>query len=105
METPVAVLEPPLRMKFSSVAALLFVALASCGGGRTKVIVIAPDYRPEYAVVFDDLLAPELFGFDLEGRNPVEDPKLRERTLRADLIVPARVETLSRLGGVENKGS
>jgi hypothetical protein len=83
---------------------LLALALLSCGGGK-KVIVIAPEYQREYAVVFDDLLAPELFGFDPEGRNPVQDPRLRERTLRADVVLPARVETISRVGGVEHKGA
>ena len=84
-------------------AALL--AAVGCGGGQKKRVMVAPEYRPEYAVVFDDLLVPQLFGFDVEGRDPTKDPKLRERTLRADLILPARVETMSRVGGVENKGS
>jgi hypothetical protein len=83
----------------------LVLALAGCGGGHTKRIVVAPDYQPEYAVIFDDRLVPELFGMNLEGRDPVEDPKLRERTLRSDLVMPARVETVSRLGGVEDKGA
>jgi hypothetical protein len=87
------------------IAPLLISLAAGCGGGRTKVIVIAPEYQPEYAVVFDDLLVPSLFGFDPEGRDPVQDPKLRERALRADLIVPARVETMSRVGGVEKTGA
>jgi hypothetical protein len=87
------------------VGTTLLVALVGCGGGRTKRIVIAPEYQPEFAVVFDDLLAPELFGFDPEGRDPVKDPKLRERILRSDLVLPVKVETMSRVGGVENKGS
>src|SRR5688572_11911625 len=37
-------------------------------------------YSPEEAVLFDDVLAPAVFGFDPEGRNPARDPKLRERT-------------------------
>ena len=81
------------------------LALLGCGGGHTKRIVIAPEYQPEYAMVFDDLLAPELFGFDPEGRDPSKDPKLRERTARSDFIVPVRVETMSRVGGVQNKGA
>ena len=84
---------------------LLLVFLASCGGGGKRRILIAPEYQPEYAVVFDDLLAPELFGFDPEGRDPAQDPKLRERALRADLVMLAKVETVSRVGGVENKGA
>jgi hypothetical protein len=83
---------------------LLAVAVLACGGEK-KVVVIAPEYQPEYAVVFDDLLAPDLFGFNPEGRNPTQHPRLRERTLRADVILPARVETVSRVGGVEHKGA
>jgi hypothetical protein len=85
-------------------ACVLLVA-AGCTGGGTERIVIYPEYKPEHAVIFDDLLAPELFGFDPEGRDPAKDPKLEARTLRADLILPARVETMSRVGGVEKKGS
>jgi hypothetical protein len=84
---------------------MLLLVLVGCGGGQTKRIVIYPEYKPDYAVIFDDLLAPELFGFDPEGREPEKDPKLEARTLRADLILPARVETMSRVGGVEKKGS
>jgi hypothetical protein len=64
-----------------------------------------PPYTPEAAVLFDDVLAPAVFGFDPEGRNPARDPKLRERTRLAQFILPARVETVSRVGGVEHKGA
>jgi hypothetical protein len=95
-----------MKIRFPRWIGLALVALATgCGGGHKKVIVIAPEYQAEYAVVFDDVLAPELFGFDPEGRDPTLDPKLRERALRADLILLARVETISRIGGVQNKGS
>jgi hypothetical protein len=87
------------------IAALVVVAATGCGGGQKKQVVIAPEYHPEYAVVFDDLLAPALFGFDPQGRDPTLDPKLRERALRSDLILPVKVETISRVGGVENKGA
>lgn len=56
-------------------------------------------------MLFDDVLAPALFGFDPEGRNPARDPKLPERTRQADFVVPVRVETVSRIGGIEHKGS
>jgi hypothetical protein len=49
-------------------------------------------------VLFDDVLAPALFGFDPEGRVPERDPKLRDRTRLADYILPARVESISHTG-------
>jgi len=87
------------------IAPFVVVVVAGCGGGQKKQIVVAPEYQREYAIVFDDLLAPAIFGFDPEGRDPTLDPRLRERALRSDLILPVRVETISRVGGVENKGS
>jgi hypothetical protein len=55
-------------------------------------------------VLFDDELAPAVFGFDPEGRNPAKDPKLKERTRLAEFVVVARVETVSRTG-LEHHGS
>ena len=95
-----------MKIGFSRwIAPLLGVLALDCAGGGKKKIIIAPEYQPEYAVVFDDRLAPELFGSNPDGRDATADPKLRERTLRADAILPVRVETMSRVGGVENKGS
>jgi len=91
--------------------ALLFVTLAGAAGcsgarGASETPASRPvGYSPEEAVLFDDVLAPAVFGFDPEGRNPARDPKLRERTRRADFVAAARVETVSRVGGIENRGA
>ncbi len=82
----------------------MLCVVVGCSGSK-KRIVIYPEYHAQYALIFDDLLAPELFGFDPEVGGPAEDPKLQERTLRSDLILPVRVETVSRVGGVEKKGA
>lgn len=100
----------PARRSWGCPALLLFgVATAvGCGGGSSEAAsptASLPAYTPEAAVLFDDVLAPAVFGFDPEGRNPARDPKLRERTRQAEFIVPARVETVSRVGGVEHKGA
>ena len=95
-----------MKIGFSRwIALLLGVLSVGCAGSGKKKIVIAPEYQPEYAAVFDDWLAPELFGSNPDGRDATADPKLRERTLRSDAILPVRVETVSRVGGVEKKGS
>ncbi len=55
-------------------------------------------------MLFDDVLAPALFGFDPQGRTPAKDPKLRGRTQNADFVVPVRVESLSKVGA-QNEGA
>src|SRR4051812_26548763 len=62
-------------------------------------------YSPEAAVLFDDVFAPAVFGFDPEGRHPGQDPKLRERTRQAEFVLVARVETVSRVGGLAHHGA
>jgi hypothetical protein len=78
-----------------------------CGGrdAASPADESLPTYTPEAAVLFDDVLAPAVFGFDPEGRTPARDPKLKERTRLAEFVVPARVETVSRVGGVEHRGA
>lgn len=91
-----------------SFPALVVLAVLGCGPSHDSASATnasLPPYTPEAAVLFDDVLAPAVFGFDPEGRNPARDPKLRERTRMAEFILPARVETVSRVGGVEHKGA
>jgi hypothetical protein len=66
---------------------------------------LLPEYSPEAASIFDDVFAPAVFGFDPEGRLLRKDPKLRERVRTADFVLPAKVETVSRVGGVERTGA
>jgi hypothetical protein len=77
-----------------------------CGGRQPPAKHPDPVlYTPEAAVLFDDVLAPAVFGFDPQGRHPASDPKLRERTRQAEFVVPTRVETVSRTGGFAHKGA
>jgi hypothetical protein len=66
---------------------------------------LLPEYSPEAAAIFDDVFAPAVFGFDPEGRLLRQDPKLRERVRTADFVLAAKVETVSRVGGVERTGA
>lgn len=79
---------------------LLGVIAAGCsGGGRGDAKAPTfPEYSGADALVFDDVLAPALFGFDPEVRDPATDPKLRDRTRLADYVMPVRVDSLSRGG-------
>lgn len=87
---------------------LVMAGVVACSG--TKGEADAPDpslplYSPEEARLFDDVVAPAVFGFDPEVRNPSKDPKLKERTRRADFVVVARIDSVSRIGGVAHRGA
>lgn len=97
-----------LSWRFPALIVLAALGAVGCGASHDSASspnASLPSYTPEAAVLFDDVLAPAVFGFDPEGRNPARDPKLRERTRQAEFILPARVETVSRVGGVERKGA
>jgi hypothetical protein len=82
-------------------------AFPGCGSPREadRPSPQLPVYSPEAARLFDDTFAPLLFGFDAEARDLTRDLKLRERTRLASFVLPARVETVSRVGGLENRGA
>jgi hypothetical protein len=92
----------------STAALALVLGAVACSGGQGNAQVpdstLAP-YSPEAAVLFDDVLAPAVFGFDPEGRNPAADPRMKDRTREAEFVLAARVETVSRVGGVEHRGA
>ena len=98
---------PPRLRRLPVVLALALGGAGGCGGrdAASAADESLPPYTPEAAVLFDDVLAPAVFGFDPEGRTPARDPKLKERTRQADFVVPGRVETVSRVGGLEHKGA
>jgi hypothetical protein len=100
----------PSRRYWPIRAALLLTLGVSfaCAGNRAPAKpanASLVSYSPEEAVLFDDVIAPAVFGFDAEGVNPATDAKLRERTRRSEFITAARVETVSRVGGLENRGA
>lgn len=105
-EKPSKPMAARLHSRLTALFALGLLGASGCAGAPSPANrPNAPLYTPEAAMLFDDVLAPALFGFDPEGRNPARDPKLHERTRQADFVVPARVETVSRIGGVEHKGA
>src|SRR4051794_18332557 len=72
-------------------AALALTGTLACGGSHepaTNADGSLPPYTPEAAVLFDDAIAPAVFGFDPEGRAPARDPHIKERTRVADFVVP-----------------
>jgi hypothetical protein len=75
-------------------ATLLGMAIAvGCGPPASpRAVAIAeryPPFTPEEAVLFDDTISTGSGSSDI-------DPKLAERTRRADSVIPGRVTTVSR---------
>jgi hypothetical protein len=88
--------------------ALLVLGPLGCSGSQkhpSEAEGALLPYSPEAAVLFDDVFAPAVFGFDPEGRHPAQDPKLKERTRQAEFVLVARVETVSRIGGIAHRGA
>jgi hypothetical protein len=88
-----------LRGTLGALAFLAFSAACSRGAEEGAKAPRFPEYSGEEALRFDDVLAPALFGFDPQARDPATDPKLRERTRVADYVLPVRVDSISRSGG------
>jgi hypothetical protein len=101
-------MQKPLLRLLRALTPLVMAGLVGCSSGKGEADAPDPSlplYSPEEARLFDDVVAPAAFGFDPEARNPAQDPKLKERTRRAEFVVVARVETVSRVGGVAHKGA
>jgi hypothetical protein len=76
----------------------LGVFVACHGSSEPRVasaIAGLPEYTPEEAAVFDDVLAPPVFGLRAEVA-PEKDPNLAARVGHADWVGRARVSTVSR---------
>jgi len=95
------------RLRGGAVLVAFFLALGCGGRGKPSKAPdpLLPEYSPEAASIFDDVFAPSVFGFDPEGRLLAKDPKVRERIRTSDFVLAARVETISRVGGVEHTGA
>jgi len=85
------------------VAGLLTTACGPSRGADGPPPSSLPDYTPEEAALFDDVLAPKVFDVDVDDALPSKDRKLGERTRNADFVVIARVSTLTR-DGAEERG-
>lgn len=78
----------------------LVLLLLACGAERPPALASAveglPPYTPAEAAVFDDSIALAVFGHREEREEPERDPKLIERTQRADTVVRVKVATATR---------
>jgi hypothetical protein len=88
-----------LCLRLVKVGALFASCFAlACASPQPSPKFALPEYTPEEAAVFDDVLAPSLFGLDLGSVEPRRDKKLHTRAQRADFVVPVRVATIARDG-------
>lgn len=53
-----------------------------------------PTYDQEAARIFDDSIAPEVFGLQVERANPARDSVLRERSQSADHVARVKLRTI-----------
>ena len=83
-------------MRFIPLVFALLVPLGCASPAPRAVSAVEglPDYSPEDASVFGDVLAPGVFGLPSEVP-PERDPKLPDRTHHADAVVRVRVATVS----------
>jgi hypothetical protein len=54
-----------------------------------------PPYGPQAAALFDDSIAPEIFGATLTGNNAAGDPALPSWTEQAESVLPVKISTIS----------
>jgi hypothetical protein len=103
-------LAPPSAGIFSRIvltAAACGLALAGapgCAGGSGSADSATsglPDYTPEEAAVFDDVLTPAIFGVSVEEKAGSRDRKLAERLRDAEFVVAMRVSTLAYEGALD----
>lgn len=82
------------------VALLACLAATACGPQRSPSATAAaeglPAYGPEESALFDDSLAPDVLVLEGTGPAAPDEAALAERARRAELIVPARVATVTR---------
>lgn len=85
------------KTHFALAAGVLFIVVACSGGDRPPPetpVTELPPYTVDEQLVFDDSIAPEVFGLDVDGSS-VDDPSFVQRAMRADLITRAKLLTIT----------
>lgn len=80
-------------------AGLLSLALSACGGSDTEAEVPIdqlPPYTAEQAALYNDALAPQIFGMDAAISSSKPDDKLPELVKQADTVTRAKLVTVTR---------
>ena len=96
-------------MNRSRTIVIICAALLGAGGcsptrpGTAPEAQNLPPFAAADAILFDDTIAPEVFGLPLQSGGPMHDPKLAERSLRSDLIAQVRVSTVTADTGTESR--
>ena len=70
-----------------------------CGASQPTVVAAnLPAYSPQEAALFDDSASPAIFGVIVGAQPPSKDPKLAERSQRADSVFRAKIATVTAQG-------
>jgi hypothetical protein len=69
--------------------------VVGCGGVQTGTGAEAPRWEGALQQAFPDDIDPAALGLPATGPRPSSDPALRQRTLLADVVARARVQTVS----------
>lgn len=77
----------------------LALGSAGCGGGERPPAKAEaaplPAWEGREREIFDDSIDPAALGLTMEGGSPAQDPRLRERAQRADIVARVRVSTVT----------
>jgi hypothetical protein len=87
-----------LVVKIRAVMAFCFAVACASAPPAAAPGPKLPEYTPEEAALFDDVLVPPLFGVDVGRVDPRGDKKFSARTRSADFVAPVRVATIARDG-------
>lgn len=78
--------------------AALWLMLTACGPSPSpKEIPLdrLPPYTAEAQGLFDDSIAPEVFGLEIDRSALLDDPRFRARAQQADLVFRAKLATVT----------
>lgn len=86
-------------LRSATALTLTGLACVGCGGKAAAGPSDAsglPAFTPDDARLFDDDIAAEIFGATLGGTRTSPPELIRERAKRADVVVPAKISTVTR---------